>query len=405
MFRRRYLCIHIISLATCLGWSGVASAHEAGLSRGRYTLAAASVKTEVSLALRDARALALQLDRDRDGTLSHQELADGAQELSRRLTHEIRWTLGERPCVPRAISIEPAGDDGLTHHATYVCPGDLDESLTLDLEGLLTAAYAGHRHIFEVTYADGTNQTFAGHRVAFVFRPLEGWTPRSVPTTPAKVADNPPAKTPAPSMVYIHEGIHHVLFGWDHLLFLCGLVLVYRRSHARSIRPKAHHAAQLHAHTKYRLLVWVSGFTVGHCLSLMGATLLGMRASALWVEPLIAVSLAHLGWLAWKSDSKPGTSLAWLLVGFGLVHGLGFAGALASLQISGFEGLWPLLLFNAGVEVGQLIVLAAVLVVTMVLRWLAPARRTALLRGSGGCLLLTGLATALIRLVVEGLGR
>ncbi len=153
-------------------------------------------------------------------------------------------------------------------------------------------------------------------------------------------------------------GVRHVLSGWDHLLFVFGLVLL---------------VAGLRA-----LVLAVTAFTVGHSGSLALAVLGGVTAPSAAVEALIALSVLLLA----RELVVDGDSLTkrkpWLAAGgFGLVHGLGFAGALSALGLSGAAAVWPLITFNLGVEAGQLGFVAVVLLARALagrVRWPDPLR-------------------------------
>ena len=135
-------------------------------------------------------------------------------------------------------------------------------------------------------------------------------------------------------------GIRHALGGWDHLLFLWGLVLV-----TGSWRQR---------------VVAATGFTVGHGMALLWC------AGGLWLpgaaalELLIALSILCVACeAASESKSMFQDRAGWVSAGFGLVHGLGFA---VSMLESGATSPWGLLWFNVGVEAGQLAVLCALFV-------------------------------------------
>ena len=134
-------------------------------------------------------------------------------------------------------------------------------------------------------------------------------------------------------------GIAHILSGWDHLLFLAALVLG-----AATVRA---------------LVATVSAFTVAHSLTLALAALGVVAPSTRWVEPAIAASIVCVA-AENLLRSKPGARWP-VAFAFGLVHGFGFAGALQQLALDRERLLPTLVGFNAGVEVGQLAVLAVVL--------------------------------------------
>ena len=136
-------------------------------------------------------------------------------------------------------------------------------------------------------------------------------------------------------------GIEHILFGWDHLLFVLALVLLVRE---REDRRRA-------------LLLTVSCFTLGHSLTLALVSIGVMTPDPWIVELLIAGSIVHLArelCLAPKHETLTRRYPQLIALGFGLVHGLGFGAALATLFARTDERLGPLLAFNLGVELGQL---------------------------------------------------
>lgn len=172
-------------------------------------------------------------------------------------------------------------------------------------------------------------------------------------------------------------GIRHILTGYDHLLFLCALLLGCRR-----LKP---------------MLLVITGFTLAHSLTLVLAALNLVVVSSRLVEPLIAVSIIFVaaenlrragrnedGGLKMEGGingpghppcsilnlRRPDAQRYALTCGFGLVHGFGFAGALRETGMaSGGAGLaMPLLAFNLGVETGQLAVAAVFLPALFALR-------------------------------------
>jgi hypothetical protein len=146
---------------------------------------------------------------------------------------------------------------------------------------------------------------------------------------------------------FIELGFWHILDGIDHLLFLLCLVIPFRR-----LRP---------------LVVIVTSFTVAHSITLI-ASAFDFAPSALWfpplIETLIAASIVYMGLenVVGSLDTRqptPPIHRRWLIAfGFGLVHGFGFSFALReTLQFAGAHLLTSLVAFNAGVELGQLLVL------------------------------------------------
>ena len=147
---------------------------------------------------------------------------------------------------------------------------------------------------------------------------------------------------------FLGLGVHHILSGYDHLVFLAGLLLV-----GRTVR---------------NLVGPLTAFTVAHSVSLALVTIGGVHAPASIVEPLIAASIVWVGLdVLWQGRH----GRRWLVVfGFGLIHGFGFAGALMELGFgsSATQIALALLSFNTGVEVGQLAAAAAMLPLVWLMR-------------------------------------
>ncbi len=168
---------------------------------------------------------------------------------------------------------------------------------------------------------------------------------------PVRVELDPVPATAATLGRYLAIGVEHILGGVDHLLFVLGLLLL--------------------AAGWQRLLQAITAFTVAHSLTLLVAALDVVRVPAPPVEVVIALSIIYLASEAARSrSSSQGRRLTVAALAFGLLHGLGFAGALADIGVPRGQLLVALLGFNLGVEVGQLIFVAAVgLPLVALLRW------------------------------------
>lgn len=146
-------------------------------------------------------------------------------------------------------------------------------------------------------------------------------------------------------------GIHHILVGPDHLLFLVGLLLL-----GGSLR---------------RLLIIVTSFTLAHSITLSVAALGVFSPPARVVEPLIALSIVYVG--ADNLLIRGGRDMrAWIALVFGLVHGFGFAGMLREMGVPSQALGWSLFSFNLGVEIGQLLVVVLVASALAALRHRSP---------------------------------
>ncbi len=185
------------------------------------------------------------------------------------------------------------------------------------------------------------------------------------------ISDGRPA---VPVADMIHFGYEHVLDGADHLLFLATLVL-----------PAAFVASggrwsdrRTPLETVRRVVHIVTAFTVGHSITLIASALGWVSFPSRPVEVLVAVSVAASA----INAIRPLTNHSEVSIagGFGLVHGLAFAGILADLGLDGSASLLTLLSFNVGVELAQLLAIALLLPSIYAIsrtRWATPFRVTA----------------------------
>jgi len=143
----------------------------------------------------------------------------------------------------------------------------------------------------------------------------------------------------ASAIRYLTLGVEHILAGYDHLLFVCGIVLMVRSSAL--------------------LVKTITAFTISHSITLALAFLGVINVPSLPVEACIALSIVILAYeIIRMTKGKLGLTARypWLVAGgFGLLHGLGFAGALSELGVAAEEVPIALLFFNVGVELGQLL--------------------------------------------------
>ncbi|MCX7571157.1 HupE/UreJ family protein [Tumebacillus sp. DT12] len=166
---------------------------------------------------------------------------------------------------------------------------------------------------------------------------------------------------------FLKLGVEHILTGYDHLLFLLALLLVVRRFKD--------------------IAIIVTSFTAAHSITLLLAAFGAVTLPSLFVEAMIAASICYVAAEnLFRSDYK----YRWLLTfAFGLIHGFGFAGVLAETALPQGRMVLSLLMFNLGVEAGQL---AIVLLVLPILFYLS--RRSwhaAFVRVGSGLIFLLGL--------------
>ncbi|MDF1798382.1 MAG: HupE/UreJ family protein [Planctomycetota bacterium] len=335
----------------------------------------------------------VDVDRERDGRLTPAELAEQEAAVLAYLGQHYRLFV-----------------DGDEPRPLDFVPGDLAlgfDSHGLDLgsqwvEAVLGFALADGASGDLLVECDLFLETSPDHRdfARFVGPPTVDWlfsaaAPSLVlPGAILGGTTGPPTLDSHPGQVqgaglgdWARMGLEHILTGYDHLLFVLGLVLA-----AGSLRS---------------LAITVTAFTLAHSVTLGLAALGHVPAGGLWVELGIALSIVVVGARNLiQGVPRPATGEA---LGFGLLHGLGFAGLLAG-ALGEHEGgrLLPLLGFNLGIEAGQLLV--ALPLGWILFRWTgraprpspdpgfdAPVGDSALTRGLSCVVLVAGLGWVVLR--------
>ncbi|SDZ80430.1 Hydrogenase/urease accessory protein HupE [Thalassobacillus cyri] len=148
------------------------------------------------------------------------------------------------------------------------------------------------------------------------------------------------------SLRFIQLGFHHILIGWDHILFIIALVITSRNMAD----------------------VWkvMTLFTLAHSVTIGLTALDVLSIPAVVIEPLIALSIMFVAienFLGFSSIYRYGVVFI-----FGLIHGVGFAGALHIFQSSIWESLLPIITFNVGVEAGQALIIATLFPLLLLIR-------------------------------------
>ena len=292
-----------VVLALCA--SARVLAHDPGLSALDLRVGRDEVNAVLSLAATDAGSV-------------------GGPEAVRQLALElIQIRLDDRPVAGSMESISTDNTGGV--HARLVFRGAAGSRLVVRSE--LVGRFArGHRELVSIRAKDGR---------LLVERMLDAQSNEAV----ANVAE-PTGSAGDTVARFCALGIRHILTGYDHLLFLAGLLVVVRRWRD--------------------VLQTITAFTVAHSVTLALATTGVVNVPSRIVEVLIAASIVYVG-LENLVRSVP-CSRWKLTFGFGLIHGLGFATALRELGI-GTDGIpvaVPLMSFNVGVELGQVAVATVV---------------------------------------------
>ncbi len=259
-------------------------------------------------------------------------------------TYDVLWKL---PALDEATTLRlrpefPAGTQVLTPVHSVFANGTATQRWRIAIDGGL----AGQA----VRFPD-----LAQNRVDVLVRleRLDGTTQlgRVLPLAPAFAFTASPGSLEVAN-TYAVLGIEHILTGFDHLLFVLALLILVTGTR--------------------RLIATITAFTVGHSLTLAAASLGVVQVPGPPVEAAIALSIMFVAAeILHAQQGRPGLTQRYpwgVALTFGLLHGLGFAGALAEVGLPPLSIPVALLFFNVGVEIGQLLFIVAVLALIAVAR-------------------------------------
>ncbi|MEZ4265728.1 MAG: HupE/UreJ family protein [Myxococcota bacterium] len=346
-----------IALASVFAGSTSAQAHEVGLSRGGYHFDGTEVSAELRIQSQEA------------GRAGLAPVGRGeADALADTVWHV---TASGARCTPSAFEVrtDPDVNDGALVTASWRCP--TESALALVEFVRFGTLSNGHRHLAHLD-RDARTLTVLSEGEATMRVPRSA-DPRSKSMTPGGAGDKaaagtdppktqaPPASETAPDPAPAAEsasgwsifasmiamGVEHILMGFDHLLFLLGLLLICGRI---SDMAKV-----------------ITAFTVAHSVTLCLAALDVWTPPAGIIEPAIALSVAFVGI---ENFIKPDPAGRWRIAGaFGFIHGFGFAGALGEVGLPEGNVVAALAGFNIGVELGQLAIMVLVVpIIAMALK-------------------------------------
>ena len=337
-----------LAFVALVAFAGAAAAHTRGSSYSEWTLTPQGGEVRVRIS---------QLDLTR-AQLHPQETPGYAAEVGQLLATRVQLWADRERCAPGSVELRVGADGWVRARWTAQCT----QVGVLAIRSALPAAIApGHLHFVRAQLPEGQ----ARERVLTASDP---------------VLELPPVE-PATLGRYVALGVEHILSGWDHLAFVLALLLLA---------------------TRLREMVLIAtGFTLAHSLTL-GAAVLGLvqtradlvealigfsiamaaletlwrRTRALWMWLVLIVLLAVTAlrvpvalaagmalftacyFLLLPRLSRPGRLRIAMSLLFGLVHGFGFAGALIEMNLPPERLAAALFGFNAGVELGQLAVIA-----------------------------------------------
>ncbi len=277
----------------------------------------------------------------------------GSAQARERLLDVVRRAITLRGdgvrCEPGPGVVEPSAAEAptFTMLVDFACPRGLRDLQVRD--DLFDVLGVDHHTLTKIEWPGGTRQ--------FAFEP-----------SAREARFDLGGSTGRDTRSFFLLGIHHILSGYDHLLFLLALMLP---------------GGGLLALTKI-----ITAFTLAHSVTLSLAVLNVVVLPDRLVEAVIGLSIAAVA--AENLYLKPTVTRRWLVsFAFGLVHGFGFSGALRELSLPAHGLLLSLFGFNAGVEVGQALVVVVVLPALMLLRDTRWERRT--IQAASLAILLVGL--------------
>jgi hydrogenase/urease accessory protein HupE len=332
----RSLCLICVNFALVLLLTFPAEAHDPGLSTATMTVGDHQIEILLGFAKQDAAVILPANANSADITTSEgfQAVRSGLESVT---ASGFNLYLGDEHLAPIQTTAQLKDSKNIEILLRFKRTNATQLRL---LSAFLERLPLGHREYLSI-------QTSTGASLAEAM--LSAKKNSFQITLPVVVTSTVSSREGPSFLEFLKLGVEHILTGYDHLLFLFGLMVV-----CRDLRS---------------ILTVITCFTVAHSITLALAALDIVRLPGRIVEPMIAASIAYVGIEnLFRGDSPKWRSL--IAFSFGLVHGLGFADALRELGVNSgrFGIIVPLVGFNLGVEVGQLCVAAIVLPILWNLR-------------------------------------
>lgn len=298
--------------------------------------------------------LLLALDTNADGDIRWGEIRSQQAQikavLGQGLQLSVAESAGENACQLIAINLAAVryqDENYLRSNLRWRCPGAQALRLHYSLfEGINSA----HRMFLQAsTSAAETDAEAAIVSAPVILAPGQHWQAQA--RTMADVF-----------MSFFQEGLVHIAIGYDHILFLC-CVLLGCVVHWQGRRWQAKASARA---CLLEVLALVTAFTLAHTLTLALAVFGVLRVPTQPVEILIAASVLFSALNLMRPVIQ--RRMFYLVFAFGLLHGLGFAAVVAELELASGARAFSLLAFNLGVEAGQLVLVALLMPLLLWLR-------------------------------------
>lgn len=286
------------------------------------------------------------VDANTDGTLLWQELLNREDAVSEYLSRHLKLGRGGERCP---VSLVQSWQIDTHFNEPYLV---LPVRAQCALEGELSLTYdaffeadSAHKLLVNVASIDGGS---ASSRVVSETR-------RTI------VLNSENGNRWSTFREFVQQGVLHIWMGLDHVVFLLSLLLtcVLVRRGGRWV-----------GNNNLRQIVYgatwvVTAFTIAHSLTLTATALGWLNLPSRWVEVGIALTVVAA---ALNNVYPLVLRLGWLTFGFGLLHGMGFAGVLSELGVPSDQTVLTVLSFNLGVEIGQLVIVGVTLPLLMLVR-------------------------------------
>jgi hydrogenase/urease accessory protein HupE len=330
-------CVRLLAVLAWILAAVPAPAHVVGLSSITLRIEDGKLGVHMTYASREMLLLAA-VDANDDGQLAPNEFEFAQKQLEAiaadMLEVQFDGTAARPTAVESRLFLE---SNDIYFHMTY--PVGLSDRLRLR-SVVLPKLSRGHRQYVELQDSAGNVRADKMLRVDNDVFEVDLRNALMPPSEAPAAATTPQTKHSFGSFLLL--GVEHIWLGYDHVLFLLALMIV-----GGSFRS---------------IVLIITSFTVAHTITLALATLDLVRVPGAIVEPLIAATIIYVG-----IENIVHRNLRWrwvLTFFFGLVHGLGFASVLRDLGIGAGSSTGvavPLIAFNVGVELGQVVIAAVVL--------------------------------------------
>ncbi len=287
---------------------------------------------------------AIGIDTDGDGNLRWQELQNRADVVTNYLQYHLEFSRAHHDCT---LALESDWKIDTHFNEGYAV---LPVRVQCPIDGEVTISYSA---FFEID---------SQHKLLVSMLDEKNSSPRILSDSSRSISINEHAGSRlATFKEFMVQGAVHIWIGIDHILFLLSLLLTCALVRRDNKWQENNNIREIIIRTTWI----VTAFTLAHSITLTLTALNIIHLPSRWVEVGIAITVA----LAALNNIFPLVlRLGWLTFGFGLLHGMGFAGALGELGLPADQQALTVLAFNLGVEIGQMAIVFVVLPVLILVR-------------------------------------